>query len=584
MAIITIKGAVLDLDIAKYTSGQSNAVERSLQSRFEDLVSVKDYGAVGDGSTDDTAAVQDAITNLGYAYFPVGTFKLTTTTLDSPVIFQWGAALDVTAGQTVTIQGRIESPRQFIFQGSGDYALQQGSTSGEEVRQIHVSWFGAFPNPTAGGADQAPAINKALQAVGNVRESEVNFDIGNYQVDTPITVTRGAHILGRGTRRTVFKTSTNGFDIFTTSGDACRFSGFQFELDTITNRAVGAFIRIDHSGCDVYDVGFNTAVSCLVINGLNCRVDNIFAVYGENPGAGSSLVDVRRGGCRITNILSNTSTAFGPENMVDIGSNASGTISSVFVGQMDYASPARGILAAAVGGNLSRLIFDNIRYNGFAGTNPAEVIKITTSTTRGIDDIAISNVVASSFASNGIGIEQNSSGITQDIMINNCILSGSGSGFGIKFAQTAGALRQCSVGASCALEERANPVEITGTVEDIKVDPNSIPDRNLTTNFDFTINDDAFVLIELNRRVFAGTCFINAGFQIYGSFSIRAANAPGNIKISGTAEVAAAVGPLNGTTGTDGNLTVSTDDAQIYIENRTNSSQRVNFSLLTGIT
>ena len=36
-------------------------VEQTIQDRLEQYVSVKDFGAVGDGTTDDTAAIQAAI-------------------------------------------------------------------------------------------------------------------------------------------------------------------------------------------------------------------------------------------------------------------------------------------------------------------------------------------------------------------------------------------------------------------------------------------------------------------------------------------------------------------------------------------
>jgi hypothetical protein len=56
---------------------------RNLVTRFSEEVNVKDFGAIGDGVADDTAALQNAInaaqTNGRSVYLPVGRYKLTST-------------------------------------------------------------------------------------------------------------------------------------------------------------------------------------------------------------------------------------------------------------------------------------------------------------------------------------------------------------------------------------------------------------------------------------------------------------------------------------------------------------------------
>jgi len=72
-------GTDVDSDSLNFLQSGTGAAARTIQAKLRDTVSVKDFGATGDGTTDDTAAIQAAIDSLsrGTVFFPNGNYRTT---------------------------------------------------------------------------------------------------------------------------------------------------------------------------------------------------------------------------------------------------------------------------------------------------------------------------------------------------------------------------------------------------------------------------------------------------------------------------------------------------------------------------
>jgi hypothetical protein len=97
-----------------FTQAGTGAVARTMQAKVQELVSVKDFGAAGDGVTDDTAALQAWINYCkgsgvrGFhraAYLPTGSYRHTGLTIDRPITIygdgQMASTLDLIPGGSV---------------------------------------------------------------------------------------------------------------------------------------------------------------------------------------------------------------------------------------------------------------------------------------------------------------------------------------------------------------------------------------------------------------------------------------------------------------------------------------------------
>ena len=73
----------MDAANVSYTPAGAQAVTTNVQAKLRQIVSVMDFGAVGDGIADDTAAFQAAVDAAQTIYVPAGTFKISTVTISN---------------------------------------------------------------------------------------------------------------------------------------------------------------------------------------------------------------------------------------------------------------------------------------------------------------------------------------------------------------------------------------------------------------------------------------------------------------------------------------------------------------------
>ena len=96
-----ISGTPFFTDQITYNEGSTGAVTRILTARLQDYVSVKDFGAVGDGVTDDTVAIQAAVDTGREVFIPHGTYRVTGSIVfpgDMSVTFDDGAEIFADTG------------------------------------------------------------------------------------------------------------------------------------------------------------------------------------------------------------------------------------------------------------------------------------------------------------------------------------------------------------------------------------------------------------------------------------------------------------------------------------------------------
>jgi hypothetical protein len=147
-----------DASLVTYTPAGIGAVTTTVQAKLRETVSVMDFGATGDGSTDDTAAIQTALNSTAKeVFFPAGTYSITGVTLTA----------SATTPQKLT---GIGNPKLLLQSGTNRVALTvDQSTYAQEY--IYVDGFTIQSTGTGTDGNNTTGIymRQGSHYVSNVR-------------------------------------------------------------------------------------------------------------------------------------------------------------------------------------------------------------------------------------------------------------------------------------------------------------------------------------------------------------------------------------------------------------------------------
>jgi len=172
------------------TTGGTGAVTRTVASKLNDVVSVKDFGAIGNGVADDTAALILGNNSAGGLYFPQGSYNVTSNiTFSDFCNFEAGAILNIATDVVVRFNKGFFAPVQQAFHCVGTATVTFNFAFTDTG---HPEWWGAVANSS--GADCSIGINAAIIAL----KTTVLMAADYYCSSTVLMQTEHRKLIGSG--------------------------------------------------------------------------------------------------------------------------------------------------------------------------------------------------------------------------------------------------------------------------------------------------------------------------------------------------------------------------------------------------
>ena len=161
-----------------FTQAGTGALARTVDSKLKDVVSVKDFGAMGDGTTNDTAAIQaaiDAAQGTKQVFIPAGTYLVT----DSLLLYKGSniCGVNKTQGHASYASGYVGSKLLFTPSSQKDLFSVQDLPAPSQSFKGEVSIGGLWieGNTTGGGTNSRYAFSLPIVIYSNFYDLEIRY-------------------------------------------------------------------------------------------------------------------------------------------------------------------------------------------------------------------------------------------------------------------------------------------------------------------------------------------------------------------------------------------------------------------------
>jgi hypothetical protein len=277
-----------------FLPGGTSSVTRTVQDKLRDIVSVKDFGAKGDGSTDDTEAIRLADgSNIAAYYFPPGTYCANNLVLTKP--------FDMDVNAVIKYNGSNDNDVLINFNGN-NVALGRVNVDGNSTNPLGLFTI----NGNGNTVEEVNAANQTCPADG-IANGAVKF-LGNGNIIKRCTgenLTNGGNANVSLPQLLTFGGASNQNTCEILYGNNIRAGIVGFSTGTINYVGHAEYTNINDNGC--YMIMGYTSVKTLRYDGA----DEVLVSIGGGGDFGTVIVTSAGGDNAVVGINNSNAITIG---------------------------------------------------------------------------------------------------------------------------------------------------------------------------------------------------------------------------------------------------------------------------------